>query len=448
MSQDSRHFYQQMLTIAIPITIQNLIVTSLNTLDTVMISTLGAQTIAGVGLANQIFFLFMLISFGIGSGASVMISQYYGRENMQQVRKINALASMLSMLTGLIFSFLAVVFPRQILGMMIQDPEVILQGTKYLKVVAWSYVITGFSFANGISLRSTGNPRGPLHASIISFIFNAFFNYALIFGVMGFPRLGVVGAAVGTIIARIVEFLMIIYVSRTYGGPLSGSLKDMLQFTKDDFQQFFTITTPVILNETIWALGQVMYNVSYAIVGTEATAAIQVVVAIQNIAFVIIRGLSNACSIMLGNDIGRGHVDRVQSYAWRFLRMGLIAGVIIGAILHLTPQLTLGLFGSLSPSVYNTAQSLLKVMGVLFIIKAFNSILIVGVLRGGGDTRYSMLVELFCVWLIGVPLAYFGASYFHLTIEWVVILATMEEVVKTCIAIFRVKSAKWIHEMS
>lgn len=447
MTTNDKNFYSQMLTIAVPIAIQNLIVSSLNTLDTVMISTLGPATIAGVGLANQVFFLFMLICFGIGSGGSVMISQYHGRGDLQSVRKTNAMASLTAILAGLIFSIAALIFPRQIIRLMIQDQAVIEQGAKYLSVVAWSYVITGFSFANGISLRSTGNPRGPLFASILSFFFNAFFNYVFIFGALGFPKLGVVGAAVGTIIARIVEVMVIIYVSRKYQGPLSGNLLEHVSFTRQEIKHFFTITTPVILNETIWALGQVMYSIAYAIVGTESTAAVQVVVAIQNIAFVIIRGLSNACSIMLGNAIGRGHIHKVQKYGIRFLKMGAMTGIIIGSLLYLTPHITLGLFGSLTPSVYEIAVSLLKVMGILYIIKAFNSILIVGVLRGGGDTRYSMLLELFCVWLIGVPLAYFGASIFNLSIEWVVTLATMEEVVKTIFGLFRVRSKKWINEI-
>lgn len=447
MTTEKKHFYSQMLRIAVPIAIQNLIVSSLNTLDTMMISTLGSATIAGVGLANQVFFLFMLLCFGIGSGGSVMISQYHGRGDIESVRKTNFMASLTAIVAGLVFTIIAVGFPHQIIGLMIQDQSVIEQGAKYLRVVGWSYVITGFSLANGMSLRSIGNPRGPLFASIISFFFNAFFNYVFIFGALGFPELGVVGAGIGTIIARLVEVIVIIYVSRKYQGPLSGNLTTSMSFTLQEVKQFFTIASPVILNETMWALGQVMYSVAYAIVGTESTAAIQVVVSIQNLAFVIIRGLSNACSIMLGNSIGRGHLDRVQQYGIRFLKIGAITGVLIGSFLFLTPQVTLSIFGSLTPKVYNIAVSLLKVMGILFVVKSFNSILVIGVLRGGGDTRRSMLIELFCVWFIGVPLSFLGASIFHLPIEWVVILAATEEFVKTIFGLFRVKSNKWIHEI-
>lgn len=441
-------FYRQMLAIAIPIAIQNLIVSSLNTLDTVMISTLGAPTIAGVGLANQVFFFFMMTCFGIGTGSSVLISQYHGRNDLMNVKRTNGLASILAMAVGLLFTILAFFWPQEILKLMIQDPAVIQEGSKYLSVVSLSYIITGFSFANGISLRSTGNARTPLMASIISFIFNAFFNYVLIFGKFGFPQLGVVGAAIGTIIARLAELFVIVYSSRRKGGPLQGDLADMVNFDAAFFDKYMKITAPVIVNETFWGLGQVLYSVAYAMVGTEETAAIQVVVAIQNIAFVLIRGMSNACAIMLGNSIGRGHMDHVYDYAVRFLKLGLILGGLIGVFLSLTPSFTLSLFGALEPEVFDLAHSLLRVMGIIFIVRAFNSILIVGVLRGGGDTRKSLILEMGAVWLVGIPLSFMGAALFKLSIHYVVILAAMEEITKAILGAFRVKSKKWIHQLA
>ncbi len=440
-------FYKQMLKIAIPIALQSLIVSSLNTLDTVMITNLGDATIAGVGLANQVFFFFMMICFGIGTGSSVMIAQYHGRKDLGAIRKVNAFSSILALIVGLIFTVLAVLFPHFIIGLMINDLDVINSGAQYLQVIAFSYMITGFSFANGITLRSTGNPRGPLLASIMSFFFNAFFNYVLIFGKFGFPELGVVGAAVGTIIARTTELFIIILQSIKDDGPLKGDLREMCQFDKPFIKKYIDITAPVIVNETFWALGQVLYSVAYALVGTEATAAIQVIVAIQNIAFVIIRGLSNSCTIILGSTIGRGHLDKVYPYAIRFFKIGTVFAVALGLFMALIPEVSLSLFNNLSAQVYQLSLELLRVMGFLFIIKAFNSILIVGVLRGGGDTRYSMAVEMTSVWLVGVPLAFIGAAILKLPIHWVVVLAAMEEFTKAIIGFIRVRSKKWIHQI-
>lgn len=439
------NFYRRMLGIAIPIAIQSLIISSLNTLDTVMISTLGTAPIAGVGLANQVFFFFTMICFGIGTGASVMISQFNGRGDQVNVKRTNALAWTLSVATATVFTIAAFFFPHHILAMMIKDPAVIKSGAAYLQVVSLSYVLTGFSFTNGIGLRSTGNAKAPLMASIISFGFNAFFNYVLIFGKFGFPQLGVVGAASGTIMARIAEMAVIIYVGRQHGGILSGIFRDTFAFDKTFLAKYFRITSPVIINETLWGLGQVFYSIAFAMVGTQATAAIQVGVAVQNIAFVIIRGLSNSCTIMLGNAIGRGHMDRIFPYAMRFMKMGTLVSILVGLTLYLTPTWTLALFGSLTPELHQLAASLLQVMGCLFIFRGFNSVLIVGVLRGGGDTRYSMYLETFSVWGVGVPLAFIGAALLHLPIQWVLILAAMEEVTKSIIGSFRMASKHWIH---
>ncbi|MGF3066224.1 MATE family efflux transporter [Facklamia sp. P12945] len=445
---NNQDFYRKMLAIAIPISLQSLIVSFLNTLDTMMISSLGPESIAGVGLANQVFFFFTMICFGTATGASVMIAQYHGRGDLAKLQKVNAFSCLITFVVACLFTLLAWLIPERILGLMIDDPAVIAEGSKYLRVVAWSYALTGVSFVNSVALRSTGNPRSPLTAAIVGFVFNAFFNYAFIFGKFGFPELGVVGAAVGTIIARLMELLVIFYTVSRYDCPLNGSIKEMFNFKGDFIQNFLRITFPVIVNETFWGLGQVLYSVAYAMVGTKETAAIQVVFAIQNLAFVLIRGLSNACTIMLGNTIGRGVMDVVYPHAIRFLKMGGVIALFVGLFLSVTPSISLQLFPNLTPEVYELCKTLLNYMGFIFILKAINSILIVGVLRGGGDTKYSLFLEMGSVWLVGVPLAFLGAAVLNFSIQWVVMLAATEEITKLVIGLFRVKSKKWIHQIS
>lgn len=447
MKQTRDDFYKVMLEIAIPVSLQSLVTSALNTLDTMMISSLGDATIAGVGLANQVFFFFIMMCFGISTGSSVMISQYWGRRDARNAQRVNGLATAIAAGLGLIFTLVAIFFSKGIMGLMTSDSEVIIEGARYLRVVAFTYVVSGLSFSLGNSLRSTGDPRTPLFASVVGFFLNAFFNYAFIFGAFGFPELGVVGAAVGTLIARTAEFLIILYVIRTYDGPLNTSIKNSLDFNPAFLDRFTQIVWPVIFNETFWALGQVLYSVAYAIVGREATAAVQVTVAIQNIAFVVVRGLGSSCTIMIGNNIGRGDIERSYDLAHRFLRIALTTGLMIGLVMALTPGVTLKLFSSLSPSVYVLATHLLQVMGLVFIVKSMNSVLVVGILRGGGDTRYSMILEMSCVWLVGVPLAFIGAIWFKLPIYFLVALVSAEEVVKFIMAMRRVHSRQWVHQI-
>lgn len=446
--KDKQTFYREMLFIAFPVMIQNLIVSSLNTLDTMMISTLGSSAIAGVGLANQVFFLFICICFGINTGSSVLISQYWGRRDIENVRRVNAIAAILSLGLGILFTLLAAVFPRQIIGLMIDDPEVIRDGAIYLRMVSFSYVLTGLGASFGTSLRSTGNPRTPLAASLLSFVTNAFFNYVLIFGVLGFPRLGIMGAALGTVIARFAELALIIYVLKTYSGPLNAPIREAIDFDRPFLSKYYHVMLPVVVNETFWSIGQVLYSVAYAMAGTDATAAVQVAVAIQNIAFVAVRGLGSSCTIMIGNQIGQENYDNVHSYAREFVRLALISGIFIGATMALTPQISLMMFGDLTPKVYSNTVMLLRVMGPIFVVKSLNSIIVVGVLRGGGDTKFSMFMEMIAVWAIGVPLAFLGAAVLELPIYFIVGMAGMEEVFKAIIGAIRVYSNKWIHQLT
>ncbi len=444
----NKAFLKSMFAIAIPIALQNLVSSSLNMVDTLMISSLGKASISAVGLANQVFFFYILISFGINSGSSIFISQYWGREDIKSIRKVLGLALSMSALVGIIFTIIGFFFPESIMKIFIQDAEVVKLGAEYLKIVSLSYLITAISFAYSVALRSTGRAAVPLQVSIISFLTNTFFNYILIFGKLGFSPMGVKGAAIGTLIARIVEIIFILYTVYRNPGPLAATLKELLDWDKVFVGRYMKTTYPVIVNEAFWSLGQIMYSIAYARIGVEATAAVQIVSTIQNIFFVIVRGLANASTVMIGNKIGAGEKEESYDYAIMFLSMATLAGLFLGLTMALTPGLTLSLFRDLDPEVYDVAKKMLVIMGLVFAVRTFNATVIVGVLRGGGDTSYSMYLEMGAVWLVGVPLAFLGALYFKLPVYWVMALISLEEIVKGIIAIPRVLSKKWIKDLT
>lgn len=441
-------FLKQMFSIAIPIALQNLITSSLNMVDTLMISDLGKSSIAAVGLANQLFFFYILIVFGIHSGSSIFISQYWGKKDTTNIKKVLGLAIGLSFTVGFIFTILGFFYPEIVMKFFIKDANVIKLGSDYLRIVSLSYIITGVGFAYSVAARSIGEARMPMIVSGISFVTNTIFNYLLIFGKFGFPQLGVKGAAYGTLIARIVEFSFIIYFVYKDIKPLAGTISEMTDWSKDFVNRYFKTTSPVILNEGLWALGQVMYSVAYARIGEEATAAVQISTTIQNVFFVIVRGLANACTVMVGNKIGEGDKDGAYDYAKQFLIMATISGLILGGILALTPDLTLKLFKNLDPNLYIISRKMIIIMGIFYFVRTFNATLIVGVLRGGGDTKFSMYLEMVSVWLVGVPLAFLGALVLKIEVHQVLLLVTIEEVIKLVIGYPRVKSKKWIKDLT
>lgn len=442
-----KEFLKSMFAIALPIALQNLISTSVNMVDTLMITSLGEASLAAVGLANQVFFFYALITFGINSGSSIFISQYWGKEDVINIRRILGIALFLSVTLGIVFTIVAFFFPEFLMRIFIDDAEVINIGADYLKLVSLSYIVTAISFAYNIALRSTGRPKIPMIASLISFITNTIFNYILIFGKFGFPVLGVKGAAIGTIIARFAELIFLLYTIYSSKGILAARIKDLLDWNKEFINRFIQTVAPVIFNEGLWALGHIMYSIAYASIGKEATAAIQLTTTIQNIFFVLVRGLASACGVMIGNKIGSKEKDKAYDYAIKFITLSVLMGLLLGLIMALTSDITLKLF-KIEAGLYEAAKKILIIMGLTFFIRTYTSTVIVGVLRGGGDTRFSLFIDTGAVWLVGVPLAFIGATLLKLPIYYVYLIVTFEEVIKLVISLPRVISKIWIRDLT
>ena len=441
----NHNFYEEMVAIALPITLQNLIANSVNMLDTLMISSLGEKSLAAVGFANQVFFLYAVTIFGISTGASVFIAQFWGKRDGENIKKVLGLSLTLSSILGIIFTLLVILFPQSIMRIFSKDPEVIKLGMDYLGIVVFTYIITGLSFSYSVASRSIGQAKMPMVVSIISFVTNGVFNYLFIFGKFGFPKLGVKGAAYGTLIARIVEMLIILYaIYSDEENPLAGKLKELTNWNRNFIKKYLNTSYPVMINEALWSLGNVMYSVAYSKIGTEAAASVQILNTVYNLFMVLARGMANACTVMVGNKIGADEEDIAIDYANKFLKISLINGVILGGVLYFSSGVILKIFRNLSPEVYTMSKQLLTVLALFFFLKALNSTLIVGVLRGGGDTKFSMKLEMAAVWLVGVPLAFLGATVFKLPVHLVVALVYMEEVVKTSVGIPRVMSKKWV----
>lgn len=443
-----KEFTSSLTKIAVPVMLQSLITSSLNTLDTFMITKLGTNSIAGVGLANQVFFFYSFILFGINTGASIMLAQFFGANETDRVKKTLGYALKFSIAVSIVFNILAYFVPEYLISLFTDDLGVIAEGAKYMKVVSLSYIVTGMSFAIGIAMRSTGNARSPFIASFISFFVNAFFNYCFIFGKFGFPALGVKGAAVGTIFARFTECFVLIYVIRKYKGPLYANVEDLFSIDKDFRKYFVRVVAPVTVEETLWSLAQVVYGAIYAKIGVEATAAIQVAQAISNMLYVIARGVSSASAVILGIKIGENKLDRAHDMALKSLTVGFTAGVILGSVLIFIPHILLKVFPDLTPGVRESARLALMAFGATYPFRMYNSVSIVGVFRGGGDVKYSMLLELFCSWCVGIPFAAIGVVFFEVPLWGALLLSSTDEVVKLAIGTPRILKKKWIKRLA
>lgn len=436
-------FYKIMLSIALPIALQNLISSSLNMVDTVMIGRLGEIEIAAVGLANQYFFIFVLLLFGINSGAAIFTAQFWGKNDIPNIKRIMGVTLLLG--GGLSIGFASVAFfnPSFIIRIFTDDIQVIELGSQYLKVVSLSYFITAISFSYSFTARSIGQAKLPMVVSIISLLSNTVFNYILIFGNFGFPQMGVAGAALATLISRGIEAVLLLGMIYGQRMVIAARLKELFNIPYSLFIKYLKTGLPVILNEGFWSLGMTMYSIAYARISTEAIASVQIANTVQGIFMVVAMGLGNSSAVMIGNIIGAKEEEKAVEYAIRFAILGPLIGVVIGILLFISAPLILS-FYNISEVVYENAKYILMVISFFISAKIFNTILIIGILRSGGDTTFSLILEMSSVWLFGVPLAFLGAHVLQLPIYWVVAMVSCEEIVKAAFGIPRVISKKWV----
>ncbi|MFL0248173.1 MATE family efflux transporter [Candidatus Clostridium stratigraminis] len=442
-----KKFFKALLRLAVPIVLQNLVLSSLNLVDTIIIGGLGERAIASVGLANQYFFLLNLLLFGITSGSSIFTAQYWGNKDIKNIKRVLGICIITGGLGALIFTIGGLLIPEQILGIFSKDRDVIVLGGQYLRIIAFSYIITSISFAYSFTLRSTGQVKIPMFVSVTALGINTVLNYALVYGYFGLPKMGVQGSALATLIARIVEMVLLLSVVYKTKNVIAGRLKELLDLSADFIKNFFKVTIPVIMNESIWALGVTLYSVVYARMGTEVIASTNISSTIERITWVIFMGLGNACAVMIGNKIGEGDDKEAFIYAKRFIILGPSLAIIGGILVYFNSHFILSAY-KVSPTVYNYAAKNLIVFSVFLWVKVFNFTTIVGILRSGGDTKFCLFLDTSGVWLIGVPLAFLGGLVWHLPVYWVYTLVFMEEVYKLILGLPRILSKKWINNLA
>lgn len=441
-----RAYYSTLLTIAVPIIAQNFISSSLNLIDVAMLGQLGETTVAAVGLANQVFFLLMLTLFGTYSGVGVFTSQFWGKGDLTSIRKVLGIGLMIGLCGSFVFTILALVFPENVLSFYSEDPAVIALGASYLRTIGWSYMITAVTFAFSSVLRTTGYVRVPMVVSICALSLKTLLNYGLILGHFGLPAMGAQGAAISTVIARLVEFSALLLVVYGRKLPPAASFHELLGFSRSFLFRVLRTSLPVLVNETLWSLGITTYNMVYGRIGTDAIAAVNISATIENLAFVIFMGISDATGIMIGNRIGANEEDKAFGYARQSLIISTIGGILIGLVILAGSDFILS-FYKLSEQSLANAHNILRVIGLMMWVRVSNMILIVGVLRAGGDTRFSMFLDAGTVWLVGVPLAIITGLVLQLPVYVVYLIIMIEEAVKYLVALFRFFSKRWIHNL-
>lgn len=436
-------YFENIFKLMIPIALQNLLLNALNLIDTVMVGQLGDVAIAGVGIANQIYFLLNLFVFGVTSATAIFTSQYWGAKDIENIKKTTATAIKIVIIFVILFQIICFLFPSFLISLFTKDERVIKVGASYLRIVSFSFLPMSISFVFSFILRTMHFVKLSLFASIIGIGSNTLLNYFLIFGIWVFPRLNVQGAAIATIIARFLELLFLVIFIYIKNLPCTINFDHFKKNEKRFLSKFVKISLPVIFNEMLWSLGVTIYTVIYARISTSAVAASNIALTIERFAFVIFIGLANASSVLIGNFIGKRQYKTAIDLAYKGLIFSFISGILIGALIYFLTPYILILF-KVSLEVKEIVKGIILIYSFIVCLRAMNVLLIVGIFRSGGDTTFSLIVDAGAVWFFGIPFGLLAAFVFKLSVPFVFLAISSEEIVKVIFSLIRFFNKKWI----
>lgn len=425
--------------------LQELVGASLHIIDGLMVSGLGDAAYSAVTQANRFTFVFQLFIFGTASGSAIFLSQYWGARDISRMRHAMGLALGMSFALSLLFSLAAILFPRQIIGFFLPAGESAELAVKYLTIVAPSYLLLALSNVYAVAIKTAEKTYIPMLAGLASIAANTALNYAFIYGKLGSPAMGVEGAALATVIAAMIS--LAINVAFSYGKKLPAGARPRELICRDPafIKTFLKTVVPVIFNEGLWGLGTTVYSIYYGTMGDVNIAAMGVNSTIGDLMWVFIFGITNAAAIMVGKTLGQGDRERAYLYSKRLLAGGLALGVLLGILMLAFHAPLVGLFTGLSQEARDKAQLVLIFSSMFLWIRAFNCINVVGLLRSGGDTVFSLILDAGTLWLIAVPVTGIVALLLHWPIQYVYLCTLLDELVKLFIGVPHFKSKKWMN---
>ena len=442
-------FYSRMLALAIPIALQNMLASCAGLVDTGMVARLGNVATSAVGIGGKWSFVLQMITFGFCSGGSVLISQYWGAQDHKGVRRAYSLGMGLCLVAAVVYNVAAALFPYEMMCLFTDEEAVRLAGAQYLGTVCWGALPLSFATIANMARRCTEDVRTPLVISGISVCVNTFFNWCLIYGKCGLLQMGLQGAAVATVISQIVQAVLVLWVGLRQKHYTLYGLSELFRIPVEFAKKYFHVALPVICNETLWCVGFNIYAIIYAHQGSENYAAYTLYSSIENLVFVFFVGACNACSIMIGKSIGQGLLEDARAIARKMLAVFAVMGAVLGGALFAIRWPVINLMGVESAYTAALTAAILAFYCCWCPLRQLNYVLVVGILRAGGDTRISALLDVGVTLLWGAPWCFLLAYVFKVPFLWMVCGTFIaEDVLKLPLCLWRMKSGKWLHTLT
>ena len=442
----TKELYLKMAKIAIPVSLQSLITVGINLMDTVMLSSMGDDQLSAAALAGQFINLFMICCMGIGMGASVLTSRFWGMQDKSSLKKTITIMLRFVVMFAAVFTLVTIFCPDWIMRIYSKETEIIKHGITYLNWIIPTYICMGLSLTCTIVLRTVGQVRIPLYCSISAFFVNVFFNWVFIFGKLGAPRMEIAGAALGTLIARIFELCFICGYFFFIDKRIRYRLRDLTMRCRDLLKEYIRISIPVLISDALLAFGNNTVAMIMGRIGKTFVAANSVTMVVQQLSSVLTQGVCNASGIITGHTMGEGDYEKAQKQGYAFLFMGFIIGCFAALLIFLLRDPMINYY-KVSPEAKLIAKDLMNAILFINIFQSMNSILTKGVLRAGGDTVFLMAGDILFLWVASIPLGYLAGLVFDWPSFWIYTCLKIDQIIKCVWCFFRPRSGKWLKKI-
>lgn len=439
------NFYRKLTVIGIPMIIQQVIAVTLNLADTIMVGKVSENALAAVGAANQVYFIFSVVIFGIFSGAAVHAVQYWGIRDLVSLRKIVGIDYTMCLVLSV--PTVAVVFAAApfFIRLFSQEPEVIELGTQYMKIACFSYIFAALSFVISYNSRSIQDLKYPTIINACAIAMNIFLNYVFIYGNFGVPALGVRGAAIATTVSRILEcvaMMLSVYLRKEH--PLKAYPSQLFCYSRELLVNVMKTAVPVIITEGMWAFSVSAIFAAYGKISASALAISQIAVTVTDFFQTIYFGLGNASSVIIGEVLGQGRRSIAFEYSRKVLKVTWILNIIMTAVIIIARAPIAAIY-DFSPETTAMLMKVLLVYAVALTPKMLAYMTICAILRAGGDTVFCMYMDVAFNVGLQIPLAYIGVLVLKWPLHWVVAFVAIADFVKVFFCYYRYYSKKWMN---
>jgi len=440
-------FYKTLLMLAIPMLLQNVLSISVGFADNIMVGQLGERAVAGVMVANQVQNILNALTFGISASLVILAAQYWGKRDIDSVKAVASIGIKVALIIGLVISIIVLTSPHAVLRLFTDDALVIEEGVRYIRILVFSYLFFCLTQTLMGTMRCVEVVRIGVVVSFSTLIISVVLNYALIFGNFGFPALGIEGAAIATLTARIVEAIIMVVYVRFIDTQLKIRFVELLKTNRQLLSDFFRYGLPVMVGDISWAAVGSAQVAILGRLGEAAMAANSITMMLFQIITVAIWGASGASAVIIGKTVGSGDYDLVKQYARTMQVLFATLGLMTGLGIFAMRDVFISLY-NFSEYTQILARQFMTIMSIAVIFTAYHAPCFTGIIRAGGDTKFVLIVDAICGWLIVLPLAFLAAFVFGMP-PWVVFFCLkFDQFFKWIIAIIKTNRFKWIMNLT